>query len=143
MLFILNKCLECELCKAKYPFQFHYKGITYDIFENYFENDNNTSFYPVVTQVASTFTNICLSAYNVTAPYHFIYEVPSYPNTPYMRVIQYAYKCDPEMRLGDCVGIQVACDLGEPEIPARENRKHRTKRQHIVEMGHHIIGVMQ
>ena len=33
--------------------------------------------------------------------------------------------------------------LLEPVIPARENGEHGTKRQHIMEMRDHIIGVMQ
>ncbi len=52
-----------------------------------------------------------------------------------MNVIQ---KCN----FGDSLIVHVAGDLREPEVPAAEDREHGTQRQHVVEVRHHIIGVL-
>ena len=31
----------------------------------------------------------------------------------------------------------------EPVVPGRENGEHSTQREHIVEMGYHVIGIVQ
>ena len=39
--------------------------------------------------------------------------------------------------------VHVAGDFRDPVVPACKDREHRTERQHVVEVGHNIVGVMQ
>ena len=55
----------------------------------------------------------------------------------------YADEGDPEMQMGNFLIVEITENLREPVIPTREDGKHRTERQHVVEMCHHIIGVME
>src|SRR3546814_17448871 len=50
---------------------------------------------------------------------------------------------DPEMNLTQELVELPAADLREPVIEAGKKRKDRAKRQHIMEVGNHIIGVVQ
>src|SRR3546814_15757678 len=55
----------------------------------------------------------------------------------------YADEEDPEMNLTQELVELPAADLREPVIEAGKKRKDRAKRQHIMEVGNHIIGVVQ
>ena len=49
----------------------------------------------------------------------------------------------PEVQLADRLVVHVAGDLREPVVPAGEDREHGAERQHVVEVRHHVIGVLQ
>src|SRR5688572_14674913 len=55
----------------------------------------------------------------------------------------HANKRDPKVQAADAFIVVVAEYLREPVIPAAENGEHGAKRQHIMEMGNHIIGVVE
>src|SRR3546814_13807844 len=55
----------------------------------------------------------------------------------------YADEEDPEMNLTQELVELPAADLREPVIEAGKKRTDRAKRQHIMEVGNHIIGVVQ
>ena len=55
----------------------------------------------------------------------------------------HADELQPEMQLADRFRVHVAGDLREPVVPGAEDGEDRAKRQHIVEVGDHIVGVMQ
>ncbi len=55
----------------------------------------------------------------------------------------HADKGDPEMESAQYSIIFDAPDFLKPVIEAGEDREHRPERQHIMEMGDHIIGVVQ
>src|SRR3546814_6664582 len=48
----------------------------------------------------------------------------------------------PEVNLAEKLVHHPARDLREPVVPACEQREHGTQRKHIVEVRHHIIGVV-
>ena len=47
------------------------------------------------------------------------------------------------MQLAQCLVVLATEHLGEPVVEPGKDREHSTKAQHIVEMRHHIVGVMQ
>ncbi len=47
------------------------------------------------------------------------------------------------MQFSDELAVHVAGNLREPVIPAGEDRKDGAERQNVVEMGHHVIGIVQ
>ena len=51
--------------------------------------------------------------------------------------------CIQKCSLADRLVVHVAGDLREPVVPAAEDGEDRAERQHIVEVRHDIIGVVQ
>src|SRR5215217_2421098 len=49
----------------------------------------------------------------------------------------------PEMHLADRLVVIVAEHLRKPIIPAAEDREDSTQREHIMEVGNDVIGVVQ
>src|SRR5713226_1242101 len=54
-----------------------------------------------------------------------------------------ADESQPEVQLAQCLRVHVAGHLGEPIVPAGEDGEHGAEREHVVEMRHHVIGVLQ
>src|SRR6266567_1878178 len=50
---------------------------------------------------------------------------------------------DPEMQLAERFVISVAGHFREPIVPAGEDREHGAEREHVMEMRHHVVGVLQ
>ena len=49
----------------------------------------------------------------------------------------------PEVQLADGLVVHVAGDLREPVVPAGEDREHGAEREHVVEVRHHVVGLLQ
>ena len=54
-----------------------------------------------------------------------------------------ADECYPEMQLANRFRNDAAAHLREPVVPSGEDGEHSTQRQHVVEVGHDVIGVVQ
>ncbi len=50
---------------------------------------------------------------------------------------------DPEVQLADALRIHMASDFREPVVDTSEDPKDGAERQHIVEVGHDVVGVVQ
>ena len=50
---------------------------------------------------------------------------------------------DPEMQLAEELGVHVAGHFREPVIPGGKDSEDGAERQHVVEVRHHIIGVVE
>ncbi len=50
---------------------------------------------------------------------------------------------DPEVQLADALVVHVAAHLREPVVPGREDGEDRAQRQHVVEVGDDVVGVVQ
>src|SRR3546814_7604838 len=49
---------------------------------------------------------------------------------------------DPEMELAEELVVHLARHLREPVIEAGEEAEHRAEAEHVVEMRHHVIGIL-